>query len=90
MKKYDFLITGGTGFVGKHLEKFLKQKKKKFFTIDRKYGDLTRAKVWEDLPSAKTVIHAASKTFIPDSWLHPEKFVNANFLMTQNAIQFSK
>ena len=72
------LVTGGTGFLGKHL----KEKKPDWIYISSKDFDLTKyhhvkEMFYEIKPDA--VIHLAAKTFVPDSYKNPKLFYNTNF-----------
>ncbi|TGM56522.1 NAD-dependent epimerase/dehydratase family protein [Leptospira adleri] len=86
----DVLVTGASGFIGKALVEKLKNEKLQYFELDRRSGDIADPKTWIDLPKAKTVVHLAGNTFVPESWKNTYSFVNSNVMGTQNALDYAK
>lgn len=90
MKK--ILVTGGNGFIGKHITKHL---------IDHGYDvlapssgelDITDRTCWDKWEEQNIVhlVHLAGKTFVPDSWDNPEQFFQTNGMGTLNAVSFCR
>jgi nucleoside-diphosphate-sugar epimerase len=84
------LVTGAHGFVGKALCKALKQLNHEVIELNSIDGDIIDTKTWEKVPACNTVIHLAAKTFVPDSWKHPDLFIKINTLGTLNALEYCK
>ncbi len=91
MKK-NILVTGGSGFIGSALLKFLKRKKQ--FNIleysTAKHGSISDSnslKAFSDL-DIHHVFHLGSKTFVPDSWKKPTDFFQVNVMGTQQVLDF--
>lgn len=88
----NILITGGNGFIGRHLTVYLK--KCGFEIYAPSSGDLNVLcqNDWNEWNAKDIghVIHLAGKTFVPDSWKNPEDFFNVNTLGTLNAIRFCR
>lgn len=88
----NILITGGNGFIGRHLTAYLK---KCGFTIHAPSSeelDVLCQNDWNEWNEKDIghVIHLAGKTFVPDSWKNPEDFFDVNTLGTLNAIRFCR
>ena len=88
MKK--ILITGASGFIGKSLVDNLKEDNFKIFCYSSKDGDIKQQKTWDKMPNADYLIHLAAKTFVPDSWDHPQDFIDINSYSLINAIKYCK
>ena len=70
MKK--LLITGGNGFIGKHLNKLLRSKSFEIInSSDIDSVDLCEWAQVRELSKVETIIHLASKNFIPESFNEP-------------------
>lgn len=92
MQNNKFLITGGKGFIGKHLETFLKNKNIEVIAPSSKEFDVTQKQDWKTflLENITCVIHLAGRTFVPDSWEKPDEFISMNFQGTVNAVEFCR
>lgn len=84
------LVTGATGFIGKHLVARLVTTGYSVITVTSQSGDMAAAYTWATLPKAETVIHLAAKTFVPDSWANPAAFIGCNLLGTVGALDYCK
>jgi len=87
-----FLITGGTGFIGQHLQQELRRREVSFFAFSRKQFDLT---VWEQAQAvfernrhATAILHLASfqaaGTFPAE---HPAEQIFLNTLMHTHVLE---
>lgn len=88
MKK--IIVTGSTGFIGKEI---VNEFKKEDFLINcysSSDGDISQEEIWNKMPKANFLIHLAAKTFVPDSWKSPKKFIDINSLSLLNAIKYCK
>jgi nucleoside-diphosphate-sugar epimerase len=88
----SILVTGSNGFIGKALVKALKKISFDVIEITRGHGDIAKPETLEfayDL-SIDFVIHLASLTFVPDSWLYPAEFYRVNVIGTQNILELCR
>ena len=84
------IVTGSSGFVGKHLVKKLKNIGFDVIEVTRKYGEITEAITWNSLPKADVVVHLAAKSFVPDSWTNISDFFSCNLGGTIEALNYCK
>lgn len=85
------LITGSTGFIGKHLINYLNLNNNyNLITISSNDGDICDIETWNKLPKVDVIVHLAASTYIPHSWDNPNLFINNNFNGTINALNFAK
>jgi nucleoside-diphosphate-sugar epimerase len=78
------LITGASGFVGRHLKTALEQRGESVVTHSRSDGDIAHA------GPVRHVFHLAARTSVPESWRDPHDFYRVNALGTVNALEFSR
>ena len=88
----DILITGGGGFIGKHAQKYLAGKGYKVEVPSSEELNVLKQNDWEQWKrkEIRHVVHLAGKTFVPDSWVNPEDFFQANVMGTLQAIRFCR
>ncbi len=86
----EILVTGSTGFIGKHLISKLKNADNEVMGINNANGDIADEATWLNLPPAAVVIHLAASTFVPASWKNPAIFLKTNLLGTISALDYCK
>jgi nucleoside-diphosphate-sugar epimerase len=84
------LITGSSGFIGKHLVPKLKEAGFEVFAVNSTWGDVANPLTWVKFPTVDIVIHLAGKSFVPASWSDPSSFIKCNLLGTIEALNFCK
>lgn len=82
------LVTGASGFVGRHLVSTLQAEGVDILQHSFRDGDLARC----DLPyeNVTHVCHLAARTFVPDSWRSPKEFYDSNLGGTLNVLEFCR
>lgn len=58
--------------------------------LSRANGDLRDSATWADLPRADVVFQLAARSFVPESWQHPQQFVSDNLSITSNAAEYCR
>jgi len=86
----SILVTGSSGFIGKHLITALSKLKYNIYGVDYPDGDVVNKSTWDSYPKANVVVHLAAKSFVPDSWLNPEDYIKTNAISTTNALNYCK
>jgi nucleoside-diphosphate-sugar epimerase len=86
----SILVTGATGFLGRHVVQDLLRRGFKVEAKSRADGDVCDAETWKKFPATDCVIHLAGSTFVPDSWDDPSKFLQNNTLGTSLALDFCR
>ncbi|MCX6237749.1 MAG: NAD(P)-dependent oxidoreductase [Bacteroidia bacterium] len=84
------LITGASGFIGKHLVPKLRDIGHDVVEFDICSGDVADEATWLSFPKVEVVIHLAGRTFVPDSWADPVGFLKTNLISTVAALNFCK
>jgi GDP-4-dehydro-6-deoxy-D-mannose reductase len=84
------LVTGATGFIGRHLVEALRVEGCAIVAADRSSGDAADPQTWKRFPHADVVVHLAARTFVPESWEAPALFVRANLLGTIEALEYCR
>ena len=91
LKKKNVLVTGSSGFVGRHLVKKLKEMGASVTSFDIANGrDVTK---WTDIRNVKNtdiVFHLAAVTFVPLSQKDPRRIYEANVIGTLNALEICR
>src|SRR5215469_16092147 len=82
------LVTGATGFVGKHLVAILQSNGYSVQIHSLADGDLTQCRLGYE--GITHVFHLAGKTFVPDSWSDPRSFYAVNTVGTANVLEFCR
>ena len=86
----SILVTGATGFLGRHVVRDLLRRGFKVEAKSRADGDVCDVETWKKFPATDCVIHLAGSTFVPDSWDDPSKFLQNNTLGTSLALDFRR
>jgi len=86
------LITGGNGFIGKHVKAYLEESGYIAEAPSSDELNIVKESDWNkwNAQEVEHVIHLAGKTFVPDSWEHPEEFFEVNVTGTLQAIRFCR
>jgi GDP-4-dehydro-6-deoxy-D-mannose reductase len=86
----DVIVTGGTGFIGKHLVPRLRIDGHQVFPYDTRAGDIAESDTWRTFPDADVVVHLAARSFVPDSWSQPAEYMRINLLGTVQALEYCR
>ncbi len=86
----DVIVTGASGFIGRALCQRLRADGFSLLALGRDDGDVAHAQTWDALPAAKVVIHAAGRSYVPDSWKDGAAFLRSNVLGTENALAYCR
>jgi nucleoside-diphosphate-sugar epimerase len=84
------LVTGASGFIGLHLVPLLEARGHTVTAVGSDAGDIADPRTWEAFPPADAVVHLAGKSFVPESWTHPEQFFSSNVVGTVAALNYCK
>ena len=86
----EILITGASGFIGRHLSERLSRDGTDFAILDRSQGDIGEAATWANAPPCGAVVHLAGRSFVPDSWTDPAGFLRTNLCGTAQALEYCR
>jgi nucleoside-diphosphate-sugar epimerase len=90
---YRILVTGATGFIGKHLVQKLKDSGHVVYLLSKSLGyDVCDNTVFSNFQSKNIdiVFHLAGHTFVPSSWEDPYAYYRTNILGTQITLEFCR
>jgi len=85
---HEILVTGSSGFVGRHLVTALRARGDVVREFSTRDGDIATANL--DFPEVRTVYHLAGRTFVPESWRAPRPFFETNLLGALNVLEFCR
>lgn len=87
----NIAVTGSSGFIGTKLVARLFNDGFNVIELDHANGiDVT---IWEQIKDIKNIdvlIHLASKSYVPDSYLYPKDFYYINTIATLNALELCR
>lgn len=85
------IVTGSSGFIGKHLVAALKESNNSIVEVDNTKGhDITRPDCLDFVSEFDYIIHLASRSFVPESFENPYIFYNDNYSMTLNVLEAAR
>jgi UDP-glucose 4-epimerase len=91
MRDETVVVTGSSGFVGRHLVTRLQEEGADVIPFDIIDGrDITRWPDFEKIAKAEVVYHLAAKTFVPSAQEDPRATYEVNILGTINALEFAR
>ncbi len=79
------VVTGASGFIGKHLVAALQN-----LELDVRHCSLRQGLPQLSADSISHVFHLAGKTYVPESWSDPLSFYDANVLGTAKILDFCR
>lgn len=86
----DVIVTGGAGFIGKHLVHMLRNYGHQVYSVDSQTGDIVEPATWRGFPVAGVVVHLAGRSFVPDSWSQSSEYMRINLLGTLQALEYCR
>lgn len=91
-KKGKIFLTGGKGFIGRHVIRYLRQKGYQVEAPSSGAVNVLRKEDWFNLEGEdiQHVVHLAGKTFVPDSWKNPEDFFRVNTMGILQVLDFCR
>jgi len=84
------LVTGAAGLIGRALASTLREAGHTVLELNRADGDVAEAPTWAPLPAVDHVFHLAGRSYVPDSWLDPTGFIQANVTGTMRALDYCR
>ena len=79
------VVTGATGFIGRHLVEALRADGYRVLTHGSGDGDIASCRL--DFGRPHHVFHLAGRSFVPDSWTSPLDFYRTNVTGTVNVLE---
>ena len=85
------LVTGFSGFIGKHLLERLNQTNHELILMDLANGfDICDWKQVKQVENVDFIVHLANLSFVPASYENPKKFYEINYLSTLNMLELCR
>lgn len=85
------IITGGSGFLGKHLSVLLNQHNIEYEDISLENGvDVTNWELIKNFNKFSVLIQLASKIFVPESFINPRSYFYTNLMSTVNCLELCR
>lgn len=82
------IITGNTGFIGKHIVDLLLEQGHTITGLSRSAGkDITNTTTFDNIRQYEVLIHLAAQSFVPLSFKEPARFYNDNLIGTLNCLE---
>lgn len=82
------LVTGASGFLGRHLVRELRHRGETVIAHSTREGNLATSP--PSSAGVRHVFHLAAKTYVPDSWKRPVEFYRTNVLGTANVLEYCR
>ena len=86
----NILVTGANGFIGKYLIKRLKADGHQVMEHSHLEGDLKQKDALTVYDNIDVIYHLAAKTYVPESWDEPYKYINDNNTMLINVLEYCR
>jgi nucleoside-diphosphate-sugar epimerase len=83
--KNEILVTGATGFLGRHLVAALESRGLAVRQHSSRDGDIANCTL--PMEGVGHVFHLAAKSYVPESWQNPRAFYHTNVLGTVNVLE---
>jgi len=84
-------VTGAKGFIGQFLVDYLCEQGVEVVPITRDAGfDILDFEGLQKIPKLDAIIHLAAKSYVPDSYLHPQAFFETNVQGTTNMLEIAR
>jgi nucleoside-diphosphate-sugar epimerase len=87
-KRDSVLITGASGFIGRHLVPELHRRGFEVVAHSSAEGDIANSDL--SYENVSHVFHLAGLSFVPDSWIHTRDYYRTNLLGTINILEFCR